>query len=297
MNPRRVSFMKLKLFCEAYICKSYTKTGENMSVSQSVVTRAIDDIEEMLGGITLFEQIGNTMHPTKHAHTLYEKVSPSLTQIGNALRTEEDFKSISIASTHSAICTIIPLILKDMKKTIDSSNISLYNTDRTNAINLLRRNIVDIAIFPAFEVPNDVNIIEIIDIDPALIVHKDNPLVHKKNITKEDIFAENLIMVDDYKISENYRELFQSIYDKQRIKINNADYAMIIKFVAAGHGSSLFCDVPLTDTNVSVINVKGILPQIKYYLISQIDTILNHAICEFRECAKGIINDRSSYLV
>ena len=183
MNPRRVSFMKLKLFCEAYICKSYTKTGENMSVSQSVVTRAIDDIEEMLGGITLFEQIGNTMHPTKHAHTLYEKVSPSLTQIGNALRIEEDFKSISIAATHNVHCTVVPILLSFLSKDVQCN---LFNTDRENAIALLRRNIVDIAIFPAFEVPSDLYIVEVVNLDAALLVHKDNPLVHKKNITKED---------------------------------------------------------------------------------------------------------------
>lgn len=79
------------MFCEAYICKSYTKAAENLSTSQTVITRAIDNIEEMLGGVTLFEKISNVMHPTKHAHSLYDKIQPSLITINDAFLANDDF--------------------------------------------------------------------------------------------------------------------------------------------------------------------------------------------------------------
>ena len=291
MNPRRVSFMKLKLFCEAYVCGSYTKTAENLSTSQTVITRAIDDLEEMLGGITLFVKERNTMVPTKHAHNLYEKIQPSLITINDALEITDDNNSISIAATHNVHCTVVPILLSFLPKDVQCN---LFNTDRENAIALLRRNIVDIAIFPAFEVPSDLYIVEVVNLDPALLVHKDNPLVHKKNITKEDVFAENLIMVDDYKISENYRELFQSIYDKQRIKINNADYEMISRFVARGHGSCLFADVIIDIKNVVCINLRNVLPQIKYYVISNVENQTAIAL-KLIESFKNVFTDRASF--
>lgn len=266
INIRRISYLKLRMFCEAYVCGSYTKTAENLSTSQTVITRAIDDLEEMLGGITLFVKERNTMVPTKHAHNLYEKVSSSLTQIGDALHIEEDFNSISIAATHIVCCTILPVVLAQSQ--FKKNTIDIFNTDRDNAISLIRREIVDVAFFPTSIMPSDIAILDTIDFEPALLVHKDNPLVHKKNITKEDVFAENLIMVDDYKISENYRELFQSIYDKQRIKINNADYEMIIKFVARGHGSCLFANIPIDVKNIVSINLTGILPPLRYIAIA-----------------------------
>lgn len=293
INIRRISYLKLRMFCEAYVCGSYTKTAENLSTSQTVITRAIDDLEEMLGGITLFVKERNTMVPTKHAHNLYEKIQPSLITINDALEITDDNNSISIAATHSACCTIIPIAISMLPSDVKCS---LYNTDRENAINLLRRNIVDIAIFPAFEVPSDLYIVEVVNLDAALLVHKDNPLVHKKNITKEDVFAENLIMVDDYKISENYRELFQSIYDKQRIKINNADYEMISRFVARGHGSCLYSDVPIDIKNVVCINLHNVLPQIKHYAItssSHYTTILS----KFIDSLKTVVLDSASFAI
>ncbi len=267
-NIRRISYLKLRMFCEAYHCKSYTKTAENLSTSQTVITRAIDDIEEMLGGVTLFEKISNVMHPTKHAHSLYEKIQPSLMAINDAFCVE-DSQSLSIAATHAVCCTILPIVLGQSQFKNNDAKYDIFNTDRDNAISLIRRDIVDVAFFPTSEMPSDIAVLDTIDFEPAILVHKDNPLVHNKNITQEDIFAENLIMIDDFKISENYRTLFQSIYDKQRIKINNADYEMIIKFVARGHGSCLFADIPIDIKNVVSINLSGKLPPLRYIAIAR----------------------------
>ncbi len=107
-------------------------------------------------------------------------------------------------------------------------------------------------------------------------------------------FAENLIMIDNYKISENYRELFQSIYDKQRIKINNADYKMISRFVARGHGSCLFADVVIDIKNVVCINLRNVLPQIKYYVISNVENQTAIAL-KLIESFKNVFTDRASF--
>lgn len=245
---------------------SYTQAAENMSISQTGITRAIDDIEYLIGN-TLFFKENNAIHPTKYADELFAKIQPHLRGMENTLLTKPESKQehFNIAASHSACTTVVPIALSNPYfKNLDITY-NIHNTDRNNAILLLRRGLVNIAIFPASEIPNDCKILAQLELETAILVHKDNPLVHKKNITKEDIFKENLIMIDDYKISENYRTLFYEIYERQKIKIHNSDYEMISRFVSRGHGSCLHANVPIDIKNVVCVNINGILPPIKYY--------------------------------
>ncbi len=266
-NIRQINYWKLRLFCEAYICLSYTQAGENLHISQTSITKAIDDIESLVGN-TLFYKQNNTIHPTKYAEDLFSKIQPHLKDIEQILISNKGTNKqvISIAASHSSCTTVLPVALANPY--FKDIEVNIHSTDRSNAISLLRRGLVSVAMFPATEIPNDCRILAQLELDPAILVHKDNPLVGKKNITAEDVFKENLIMIDDYKISENYRALFNSIYEKQKIKITNADYEMISRFVARGHGSCLYSDVPVDVKNIVCINLKGILPPIIHWAFS-----------------------------
>jgi DNA-binding transcriptional LysR family regulator len=266
---RQISYWKLRLFCEAYICQSYTQAGENMNISQTSITKAIDDIEYLVGNSLFFKQ-NNAIQPTKYADELFRKIQPLLREMEKTLISNDtqSLKSLSIAATHSVCCTILPILLAESHILKQDTTCEIINTDRPNAISLIRRNAVDFGIFPASEMPNDIEIVDTISLNCALLVHKDNPLAHKKNITKEDIFRENLIMIDDYKISQNYRELFTAIYERQKIKISNADYEVISRFVARGHGSCLFAYIPIDIKNVVCIDLGTLLPPVQYFVIA-----------------------------
>ena len=290
---RQISYWKLRLFCEAYICQSYTQAGENMNISQTSITKAIDDIEYLVGNSLFFKQ-NNAIQPTKYADDLFRKIQPLLREMEKTLISKNEISkhNISIAASHSACTTVLPVTLAH--PSLKDAEVNIHNTDRSNAIALLRRDVVNIAMFPATEIPNDCKILAQLEFDPAILVHKDNPIVNKKNITKEDVFRENLIMIDDYKISQNYRELFTTIYERQRIKISNADYEMISRFVARGHGSCLYSDVPIDIKNVVCINLRGILPPILHWAFAmktfEPSTFENILIDELR---KVVLNSTS----
>ncbi|MFT4968005.1 MAG: DNA-binding transcriptional LysR family regulator [Candidatus Deianiraeaceae bacterium] len=293
-NIRQINYWKLRLFCEAYICLSYTQAGENLHISQTSITKAIDDIESLVGN-TLFYKQNNTIHPTKYAEDLFSQIQPHLKDIEKILISNKSTNKqvISIAASHSVCCTILPSLLEQSKFFKDDITCDIFNTDRSNAISLIRRNIVDFAIFPAFEVPKDIDIVDIVVLNCALLVHKDNPIVHKKNITKEDVFKENLIMIDDYKISENYRALFHSMYEKQKIRITNADYEMASRFVARGHGSCLFAYIPVDITNIVCIDLGDLLPKINYFVVARSQH--NEIALDFVETFKKVARECTSF--
>lgn len=274
MRIRHISNWKLRLFCEAYICTSYTQAAENMHIAQTSVTKAIDDIEYVIKK-TLFVRTPEGMLPTRDADELFQKIKFNLDAIENALsfKIEDPFKTFAVAGNHSFCCTALPAALKSMKNSgHDISHFAIYNTDPQNAISLLRRQIIQSAMFPRTEIPNDLRTHTTVTFNAVLLVHKDHHFLkrdlQKDKITMEDLLKENLMLIDDYKVNERYREFFSEFYKKNTFRIHNTDWEMIIRFISYNLGICPLIDIPLTDPRLCKIPLSDIIPPVTYHLIT-----------------------------
>lgn len=270
MNIRYVSNWKLRLFCEAYICASYSQAAENMRISQTSITKAIDDIEYVTKK-TLFVRTVDGMLPTKDADELFQKIKSSLDTIENALgsNSENSLKTFAIAGNHSVCCTVFPVAIRKMKEDgCDISHFSIYNTDTQNAISLLRRQMIQAAMFPQSAIPNDIRVHASDTANAVLLVHKDHHLLKKEQITIEDLKKENFMLIDEYKINEKYRELFKDFYSNNTFNLHNADWEIIMHFVAQNLGVCPLLDIPITNPNIRKIPVANIIPPVTYNFIT-----------------------------
>lgn len=299
MRIRHISNWKLKLFCEAYICASYTQAAENMRIAQTSITKAIDDIEYITKK-TLFIRTSDGMLATKDADELFQKIKSSLDTIENALssKIEDPFKTFAVAGNHSFCCTVLPISLRTMKEDgYDISHFSIHNTDPQNAISLLRRHIIQAAMFPRSEIPSDLRVHATAEFDAVLVTHKDHEFVRKKIISIEDIRRENFMLTDDYKINEKYREFFKEFYANSTFRLHNTDWEMIMHFVGQNLGICPLLDIPLTNPNLRKIPISNIIPSVTYHLIT-LKTIHE----EYREMldvfvahVRRALSDKSSY--
>lgn len=269
INFRRISYWKLKLFCEAYTSQNYTQAGENIGTSQTNVTKAIADLEQITGK-TLFIKTAKEMLPTNDAIELFAKIQEGLSTIENALSDDEDpMKTLAIAGNHSVCCTVFPVTLRTMKDSGFNINyISVYNTDYQNAISLLRRQIIHAAMFPLSEVPNDLTVHATATSDSVLLVHKDHHFLQKENITMEDLKKENFLLIDDYKINAKYRDYFKDFYENNAFQLVNTDWEIIMHFVGQNLGICPFLDVPLTNPNICKIPAQNIIPPVVYSIVT-----------------------------
>jgi DNA-binding transcriptional LysR family regulator len=245
MYIRHISNWKLRLFCEAYICTSYTQAAENMHIAQTSVTKAIDDIEYVINK-TLFVRTTDGMLPTRDADELFQKIKSSLDAIENALssKVEDPFKTFAVAGNHSVCCTVFPVAIRKMKE--DGYNVShfaIYNTDPQNAISLLRRQVIQAAMFPQSAIPNDIRVHASDTADAVLLVHKDHHFLKKEKITIEDLKKENFMLIDEYKINDKYREFFKDFYANNTFHLHNADWEIIMHFVAQNLGVCPLLDI------------------------------------------------------
>lgn len=293
-NIRQISYWKLKLFCEAYICQSYTQAGENMNISQTSITKAIDDIE-YLTKKTLFVKTPEGMVPTKDADELFFKVKSSLDSIANAMSSDigDPFKTLAIAGNHSVCCTVFPITLRSMKEdSHDISHFSIYNTDPPNAISLIRRGIIQAAMFPFTEIPNDLRVHATATADSVLLVHKDHHFLQKDKITMDDLKKENFLLIDDYKINARYREYFKDFYENNTFRLHNADWEVIMHFVGQNLGICPLLDIPLTNPNIRKIPAKDIIPPVTYSIVTSkeihegylkaLDVFMSHVISSLK---------------
>ena len=273
MRIRHISNWKLKLFCEAYICASYTQAAENMRIAQTSITKAIDDIEYITKK-TLFVRTAEGMLPTRDADELFQKIKSSLDIIENALSStiEDPFKTFAIAGNHSVCCTVFPVAMRKMKEDgYDISHFSIHNTDPQNATSLLRRHVIQAAMFPRSEIPSDLRVHASDTAEAVLLVHKDHHLLQKEKITMEDLAAENFMLIDEYKINEKYRDFFKDFYANNTFHLHNADWEMIMYFVGQNLGVCPLLDIPLTNPNIRKIPVANLIPPVTYNLITSQD--------------------------
>ena len=120
-----------KTFCCVAENKSISKSAEEMFVSQSAITQAIQKLEKMLGE-KLFYRNKSGVELTEMGKNLYEHIKESVKTLSNA---EELFNSYSnlekgvlrIGGGNTLIATLLVDLLCDFSKTYPGIKISIYN--------------------------------------------------------------------------------------------------------------------------------------------------------------------------
>ncbi|WP_108652808.1 LysR family transcriptional regulator [Dongshaea marina] len=104
----------LKLFASLYQTGSVTLTAQELSLSQSACSHALQRLRERLGD-ELFIRIDNRMHPTEYSHRLFSLILPGLSMLSKGLEESHPFSpdephTFKIAATDYTCLSIQPFI-------------------------------------------------------------------------------------------------------------------------------------------------------------------------------------------
>ncbi|NOX09915.1 MAG: LysR family transcriptional regulator [Gammaproteobacteria bacterium] len=192
-----VTLRQLKVFEAAARLLSYTRTAEQLHLSQPAVSMQIKQLEGNIG-LPLFELMGKKLYLTDAGHELHHYSKTIFEQLDEAESVFESMKGrssgrlkISVATTASHFTT---RLLAAFSKRFEGVSIELDVTNRENLRRQLEDNEPDLVIMG--QPPADLNVVAQAFMDNPLVIVApvDHPLTHESNIPLSR-FAEERFVV------------------------------------------------------------------------------------------------------
>lgn len=190
LNPARVDFVTLKLFCSIVQSGSITKGASACSLALSAASRRISEFEETVGVPLLDRSVkGVTLTPAGHAvmqHALrlfqgFEQLSNELSEFSKGVKGH-----VRLWANMSALTEFLPTALASFLQINPNIQVEVEEQLSGDIVRALMDGIADIGVFAEGPVTSGLDT-QIMGNDQLIIAcSKDHPLSKKKTISFKD---------------------------------------------------------------------------------------------------------------
>lgn len=253
-----------------------TKTAEKMFSTEATISRQVKNLEEQLG-IKLFEKIGKTLKITKDGERLYRLAIPKIKDMQNIFmefqneKKNEEEKIINIAAHHVILSHVLPKYLKKFRELHSDVKITLFNIDREEALEKMKKFEVDFAIYPYDDIPVEFESKKIFEFEPYIMMHKDNSLAKRKDneILLEDILKNNNLNLGKGMTMPLIKDIITDKKMETDISLINGSWEILKGLIKENLGITgvAACYINTNDKELVYKNVFHILPNIIYKLV------------------------------
>lgn len=287
-------------FCATVKCDcSQVRAAEELHVEPATINKQIASLERDLK-INLFKRENvHRLSLTDEGLAFYQEIVVAVQKIDSIFNNFfegikiKQAQEIKIAAHHTIFVYLVPQYINKFKKTNPSIKFILKNIPLKNAVDSLLADTIDIALYPIEYDLAGCDATLLYDLDPMLLVNKNNPLVNKrdKEITFDDLAKENLMMIDEEKILPYFKNVCKEFKLDSFIKFKETDWEMIRNYVKLNLGVHLYSDLynifPMfKDPDILTKNVSHLFPNIKINAITKAGKIQNDNIKNFLKMIK-----------
>ena len=195
-----MNLAQLETFLAVVRTGSFTKAADVVHLTQSAVSRQVQDLEESLG-VRLFERLGRTITLTpngsilvgeatrllREARNLKDKLIDSDGKIAGALR---------VGGTVTAANTFLPKILSKYRRTYPGVNLSLRPGQSSALLAAIRSNELDVAITGPTEDQADITTWATVEDELVLVGAPDHFLARRGQLEPRDLKGVSFISRD-----------------------------------------------------------------------------------------------------
>lgn len=236
-----VSLRDLRLIIEVAERRSFTEAAEAAHLSQSALSRAVNEAERRLG-TRLFERTTRSVTPTPAGEEFVRTARAILGHYERGLRRFELFRDglgglVRVATLPSVAATVLPPLVAELKRDAPGIVVDIDDTLAHLAIDQLLAGRVDLAVTVADGVPADVAFTPLAA-DRFRVVHRADHAFHgRMTVTWRELTAEPLVVFGP---ASSIRTLTDAtladlgLVPEQAVEAQNI--AVIAGLVAAGLG-------------------------------------------------------------
>lgn len=192
---------QLELFVKLAENKNFTRTANEMYISQPALSQQIKSLEYELGR-TLLNRSNKKVELTDTGKSFYasaKKILESYYEAINKMNHDMDseYESINVGYTRSFGRTILPKIVKKYVNDYPKTNISIVHESSYSLINSLKDNRLDVVFVAenvAKNIDNEIAYVELIKTKPVFIMTNKFHQSKKESLSFNDLKGSPLIM-------------------------------------------------------------------------------------------------------
>jgi len=265
---------QLRGFCYAATMGSVSKAAKRMGLSQPSVSQQIQSLEDELA-VTLFTRRGSKMRLTQDGELLLKLARPLVEKLEHL---DKEFKHqreeleegyVQVAAGGSTILYLLPKHVDAFRRAHPKIEVRLHNVTGAEGLSQLRAGLVDFAVGPLLDVPDDIEFHPIISYEPVVITCVGHPLAHKKKLSLDELSRYPLILPPRnlstwHVVDRAFRE--HGLHYQVAMEIGG--WEAIKLYVELGMGISIISSIGLSGKEkLEVIPAKDFFPQRMYGVV------------------------------
>lgn len=275
---------------------SISKAAKELNLNQSTVTLQIQSLERDLN-LKLFNRVSSGLIITDEGKEFFDMVSKIIQEVDDVFRNflerqkTKKLTKINVAVHHIAISYLLPKYVKKFSVMHPEIKLGIKNIRPDLALDGLRRDEIDVAIYPNLDVGGEFKFQEFCSYDPVLIMPKAHPLTNLKRIGLSDIANYNVVRIDKGLVT---LPLFESVFKEfnfhTNIEFENADWEIIKNYVRRGIGLGFVSELCVDERDDSIrhYNIREFFPAMNYKIIVKNGKILDPLVIDFINMIDGV---------
>ena len=288
------SFRQLRYFIAAANAGQVSKAAIDINVSQSVITTAIKQLEEMIGA-SLFSRHFSGITLTYEGNLFLEHAQHVVQSMEEAIRIprriKEDVRGeINLAVTYTVAGYFLPRLLAQFARAFPEVKVNLSEADRTTIEEGLVTNGFDVAVLLTSNLANHeaLSHTALLRSRRRLWVSSNHKFLKQKSVTLPDISLEPYIMLTVDEASNTAQRYWSKTAYKPNTIFRTSSVEAVRSMVANGMGISILSDMvyrpwSLEGRRVEVIEVADKVPTMDVGLAWSSATEQSEAVRAFVE--------------
>ena len=196
-----IDLKKLSYFVEVARQKSYTAAANNLYVTQPMLSKAVQNIEEVVG-VKLIDRTRRSFDLTEEGKEFYKNACALLEQHNRLMFSLQEEKtdiegSVSIAIPASIMNLYFPKVLVNMAKLYPKVNLNVFEAGSNAVAELVLRKKADLGVVMLPVGSADLELHDLVRDRCMLIGHKSNPLLQKPVVDLRELEHEDFLMFNN----------------------------------------------------------------------------------------------------
>ena len=274
-------FQQLRGFCYTADTGSISKAAARMFLSQPAVSQQIQTLESELG-VKLFLRSKARMQLTHDGELLFDMTRSLIQELEHLdqsfrqRRLEIDEGHLEIAAGMSTILYLLPSYVETFRRAHPRIELRLHQVTGLEGLERLRSGLVDFAVGPLNQAPEDIEFHPIVSYDPVVITCRGHPLALKEKLTLAEISQYPLILpprnLSTWPMVDN---TFKTHGLPYQVAMEVGGWEAIKKYVALGLGISIIIRIGITGLeDLEVISAAEFFPGRTYGVVLRKGRIL-----------------------
>jgi len=267
---------------------SISKAAQRIGLSQPAVSQQISSLESELA-VTLFVRRGSSIHLTPDGELLLKMVKPLVEKLEHLdkefrhQRAEAAEGYVEVAAGGSTILYVLPKYVEEFRHANPRIEVRLHNVTGAEGLVQLRAGLVDFAVGPMLEVPEDLEFRAMLSYEPVVITCLGHPLAQKKALSLADISHYPFILpprsLSTWRVVDS---TFKKLGLSYEVAMEVGGWEAIKKYVELGMGISIISSVGITNAEkLEVIPAGEFFPKRMYGVVLRKESILSPQAQQF----------------